>query len=535
MYRILLADDEGIMLESLKHIIESNYGRECEVACAKTGRAVVELAESFRPDIAFLDIQMPGISGVQAMKEIRKFNKTMIFIVITAYDRFNYAKEAISLGVLEFLTKPVNRRTILEVCQKAIEQVEESRKKRSDDLRIREKLETVVPMIESGYLYSLLLQDDFHTYEDNYRELLDISRDYALMIVVEFGDSVEEGILTNAVGASVRASSFYPEFREIVKGFFDCLVGPVMGNRVVLLLPYEKENVTYEERVSILTRTRNLVHKLEQRIEGKFRAGIGRVHSLSDVKESYFEALRALRDGDSHVVHINDIPVNPQYDGDYPLDLENRYYQKAMTGDEAATLFAANQFFDWMLENYSEYREDIEVKVLELVMHVEYEAFFKGGVRYGFRYRENYIRELQECPDYESLRQWFREKTLAVCQGMRSIPEKETASAVTKAKTFIAENYSREISLDDVSRYVDISPYYFSKLFKQESGQNFIEYLTELRIGHARELLNNQGLSIKEICSLCGYSDPNYFSRIFKKYEGMTPSEYREKNQHIIS
>ena len=71
MYRILLADDEGIMLESLKKMIETTYGRECEIATAKTGRAVVELAETFRPDIAFMDIQMPGLSGVQAMREIR--------------------------------------------------------------------------------------------------------------------------------------------------------------------------------------------------------------------------------------------------------------------------------------------------------------------------------------------------------------------------------------------------------------------------------------------------------------------------------
>ena len=529
MYRILLADDEGIMLESLKTIIETNFGRECEIACAKTGRAVVELAESFRPDIAFVDIQMPGLSGVAAMKEIRKFNNNILFIIITAYDRFNYAQEAISLGVLEFLTKPVNKRTILEVCQKAMQKVDESRRRRSDDLRIREKLETVVPMIESGYLYNILLQDDFHTYEENYREMLDIRQEYAWMVVVEFGDDVDKGILTNAVGATVRASSFYPEFREIAKGFFACLVGSVMGNRIVLFCPYEKDAMSYEERVETLTKARNMVHKLEHRIDASFRAGIGRVQPLSSVKNSYYEALRALRDGDSHVVHINDIPLSPEYDGEYPLDLENRFFEKVMEGDETGAHFAASQFFDWMLENYGDYREDIEIKVLELVMHIEYQAFFKGGVRYGFRYRENYIREIQGCPDYETLRQWFREKTTVVCHGMSSVKEKESGSVVTKAKAFIAENFSKEISLDDVSRYVDISPYYFSKLFKQEAGQNFIEYLTELRIRHAKTLLNNPGLSIKEICALSGYSDPNYFSRIFKKYEGVTPSEYREK------
>ena len=75
----------------------------------------------------------------------------------------------------------------------------------------------------------------------------------------------------------------------------------------------------------------------------------------------------------------------------------------------------------------------------------------------------------------------------------------------------------------------DISPYYFSKLFKQEQGEGFVEYLTRIRMTNARQLLKNQKYSIKEICSMCGYSDPNYFSRIFKRYEGVTPSEFRER------
>ena len=93
-----------------------------------------------------------------------------------------------------------------------------------------------------------------------------------------------------------------------------------------------------------------------------------------------------------------------------------------------------------------------------------------------------------------------------------------------KAKEYINENFHKDISLDDVSKVVDISPYYFSKLFKQEAGKNFIEYLTEVRLRNARSLLRNPQYSIKEICVRSGYSDPNYFSRIFKKYEGVTPS-----------
>ena len=86
----------------------------------------------------------------------------------------------------------------------------------------------------------------------------------------------------------------------------------------------------------------------------------------------------------------------------------------------------------------------------------------------------------------------------------------------------------KEISLDDVSSYCNISSYYFSKLFKQETGENYVEYLNKVRIENAKRLLNESDSSIKEVCYSVGFSDPNYFSRAFKKYEGVTPSEYKE-------
>ena len=133
-----------------------------------------------------------------------------------------------------------------------------------------------------------------------------------------------------------------------------------------------------------------------------------------------------------------------------------------------------------------------------------------------------------ECAGYTELRAWFLQKLEDVCKKVATKQEKQSESIVSKAKLYINQNFSKELTLDEVSRNVNISPYYFSKLFKEETGENFIEYLTKIRIRHAKELLKNPLLSIKEICVMSGYSDPNYFSRIFKKQERVTPSEYRE-------
>ena len=142
MYRVMLADDEGIVLDSLKMIIEKHFPGQCQMETAKTGRDVIELAESFRPDIAFMDIQMPGINGIDAIREIKKSNPSVEFIVLSAYDKFDYAREAINLGVLEYVNKPFSAKSIAEVLEKALKTIDSRRKKRSDDLRIREKMET---------------------------------------------------------------------------------------------------------------------------------------------------------------------------------------------------------------------------------------------------------------------------------------------------------------------------------------------------------------------------------------------------------
>ncbi len=129
----------------------------------------------------------------------------------------------------------------------------------------------------------------------------------------------------------------------------------------------------------------------------------------------------------------------------------------------------------------------------------------------------------------DEIKTWFISKIQTACRNVAQNKEKQYISSVEKAKAYITESYNKDISLDDVSREVDISPYYFSKLFKEETGENFIEYLTGIRIEKAKQLLAGSGLSMKEICAEVGYSDPNYFSRIFKKNVGVTPTEFKEE------
>ena len=529
MYRILLADDEGIVIDSMKYIIKKEFKDECEVEFAKTGRSVIELAETFRPDIAVMDIQMPGINGIEAMKEIKKFSVNTVFIVMSAYDKFDYAQEAIKLGVLEYINKPMEKTKFVMVLKKAMEEIDLKRKKRSEDLLVKEKLESVEPIIENGLIYNILFQEHFEEDVNNYKTILGVEEDYGYMMCLVCGDSQEGNHMTNAVGSSVKITTHYAELRSALKEFFPCKVGSVMGNKVAVLVPNADNETEYNDRIELIEKGRELIRYLRKKFGISFRLGIGGVKPLRQLVKSYREAVNALIASTGQVAHADDLPIGCDYEKDYPVDLEKGLLESVGRGDHSDATMYAESFVNWMKEYDGSNLMAIRLKILEFTLRAESMAYENGGMTYRFGSRDSYLPEIMAMESIEELKGWFLEKLTTACRNIGSKRQERSTDIIKTAKDYIGDNYSKDITLDDVSRVANISPYYFSKLFKEATGENFIEYLTNVRIEKAKELLEKAELSMKEICAMCGYSDPNYFSRTFKKNVGLTPTEYKEK------
>lgn len=527
MYRIMLADDEGIVRDSLRFIIEKNFKDECQIETAKTGRQVIELAEHYRPDIAFMDIQMPGINGIEAIREIQQTNPNVIFIILSAYDKFLYAKEAISLGVLEYLNKPVNQKVVVEVIQKAIKQIDARRERQRNDLIVKEKLETVIPILENGFVSSIMMREYFEEDVENYKQLLNIETDYGYMMAIVFGETQQGNYMTNAVGTSVKTQGSYKIVAETFKEKFNCVVGSIMSNKIAIFVPSENRKKSYNERIELIETCREISRKLQRETGIAFRIGIGTVRKLQETLDSYQEGLKALINCTSRVAHVDDMPLVCQYEENYPIELEKNIFAELQSGNIEKCVQACNDYYEWMNTTYGELTSSIKLKVLEFVLFAEQDAYLSGGMTYHFADRQDYLPTVMEFESSHQLRKWFLDKMERACKNVVVKKEEHNNSIIENAKLYIQYNYQKEISLDDVSREMNLSPYYFSKLFKEETGENFIEYLTGIRITKAKELLMNQEMSMKEICCEVGYCDPNYFSRIFKKTTGITPTEYR--------
>ena len=214
IFQVLLVDDEPHVVESISALLETQCPYELELHAAYRAQQAIEIMKQGRIDLLITDIQMPGINGISAMREIRKTNPHTIFIIVSAFDKFDYAKEAIQLGVLEYINKPIEKTKIVDVLQKAMNIIDSQKKKRSSDLQTQEKLEIVVPIIENGLIYTMLSGKAGEEDIDNYISLLDIRQEWGTMMVIKCGDVGEKGELGNSVGTSVRIQGKYNQLKD---------------------------------------------------------------------------------------------------------------------------------------------------------------------------------------------------------------------------------------------------------------------------------------------------------------------------------
>lgn len=529
MYKLLVADDEQIVLDSIKFIIEKNFRDVAVVGTARSGREAIEKTEQLSPDIIFMDIKMPGINGIDAIKEIKKIYNKAVFIILTAFEQFDYAKEALNLGVLEYISKPIDKNKIVEIVKKSIGIIEGERRKREKELEMKEKMETILPILESGFIYSLLLYDDNNMDLENYKKIFEIQEDSGFIMTIEFGEEEKPGLLGNRIGSSVLSQSFYPYLRDIIKCRCKCLVGPVMLNRVVVYITVKGEDDEYSQRLEALNIAQYIFNKISERANIDFYVGIGRKYGLENLHISYEESLKAIRHTNSKgIMHINDITIENGYTYNYPYSKEKYLIEMVSAGDAQSSLKVFGFIFDWLINNCGGDVQEIKNRLVEVIVMLyrlsqNYEM--GGGT---ISSRDNYLAEFFEIRDISKLKSWCRYTIEQITTHIKYTKEKKLSSLILKAQKYINDNYFKDITLEDVSIEVSVSPHYFSKLFKSETGENFIDYLTSVRISKAKAKLEEGKESVKEICYQVGYSDPNYFSRIFKKIVGITPTEFKE-------
>lgn len=523
MYKILLTDDEQIVIDSMKFIISKNFGAEVEVFTALSGSDAISIVSKEQIDLIFMDINMPGMNGLDTISCIKQLKSETIIVVLSAFDTFQYAQEAMNLGAYKYITKPVNKNTVIGTIRSVMSLIDEKRGQKSQSQDLEKKLNSMSPMVESDFIYSCVFQEGSAADFSYYFDYFGIEPKEWIFISLEFPILNDEG-----------KNEAYPKIREILNSLHKAIVSPFIMNRIVVFYPLavdEMGDSSLEENIH------QLYKLLALTVSRTVRMGISeRESNLEKINSSYNQSLRAM-DGigsEGGLVFYNDGKDNGDRAKRNLAELCKNLYARVNAGD----VTAATSFFDTLYSSLCQANNmslaDGKIKnvLMEVLFNVKAAVLTVSPDFYNKDF-ENLFGIMAMENDMEQLHGFTKKLVHSCCQEVQNCRNQKENPVITKACDYIFTHLQTNISLEEAAEFSGVSSFYLSKLFKEEKGVPFSTYLNDRRLEKAKELLGNTSLSIKEITSECGYNDQNYFSRIFKNQFGVSPTEYREAAENI--
>jgi len=364
MMKLLIADDEYLVIDSLKYIVD-RFVRDAEVVgTAKSGREAIEKAMELKPDIVFMD--MPGIDGMEAIKQIKAIDNDIIFVIITAFEYFNYAKEAINLGVHDYLLKPINRGKVVETLESICTVIAAKREAVQREILLKEKMNKVIPHLEGQFIYSQLFDGNAVKDAAFYEEVfgMRIGHGYVMMAIVEDMESREK---QEGIRISLDKQRFYDVFSHELKNLCQCLIGPPLLDKVVAYVPADERVDAYEARNMAIGIAKRLAEKINRNVDIKYKIGIGRGYDLDNFSRSYNEAnMSACLKNEDDVIHFEDIMAKGSVADMYPESQEKELISKLLSVDAEGAKDAFERIFLWLTMNYKEDTDRIKSRIIEL-------------------------------------------------------------------------------------------------------------------------------------------------------------------------
>ncbi|HIV86525.1 MAG TPA: response regulator [Candidatus Pygmaiobacter gallistercoris] len=510
-YTMVIADDEEIERKALRLLVQKEFPEIEIVALVSNGTDLVEQAQKWRPDIAIVDVNMPGINGIDAIDLLCARGVHTRYIINTAYDEFEYVQRALALKIDAYILKPEKRDVTIATIRKICRQIDEERSSNRSQMQIRELFVRIQPVMESEIMYSLFIGepavDSFNTYCEMHAVRFEGGAVVALVPVIGGSNglrSQDKAVLRAALDAAFGNSCFY--------------LASVTESNICLLL-FVPSRPEPEQRRWIADVLRVAVDKLNHSLHLPLRAGVGGVYSRFDqMGRSYQESLLSLvgTQGDDVVFYRRE----QEEQADRVRTEAELLVSLAREGNLQRIGYELNRLAPGLRQDTAKGSALWKVSQELLGRTAQENASLHTQL-------ERTTKALEQ-PDADSaalLREGFYR--IAALLDKKGGETEETY--VQQALRYIEENYASEISLDTVAGQIGISPFYLSRLFKSEQGETFVECLTRVRMAAAVRLAKETRLSIREIAERTGYSNPTYFCRVFKKRTGSTIGDLREK------
>lgn len=537
MYKLILVDDEEEVRKGIiKKIKWDQYGFEV-IGEAENGIEALDIAEKIIPDILITDIKMPFMDGITLAEKFRKKYPVTKIIILTGFDEFEYAHKAIKLDITEYILKPISSTELIEVLLKVKEKIDEEFAQKKDIEKLKEHYNKSLPILQEKFFSSLITNgfSNEEIKEKSYNYSLNIDGKGFATAVLSIDETKEylkeDNIISMQKDIELLQFAILNIFKDVIIKY-NVGIAFLHDNHIVSILIFQEDNkdAIMKKVLTILEEVRLYVEKY---IKHTATIGVGNFcDDLSNIKYSYKNAINALDYslivGKNKVIYIEDMEPcqirNLVFDENKDRLLSS--FIKVGTSEEIKDII--NSLFDEIINKKVSFKS-YQVYLLEMITTIlKVAEDFEIDIDHIFGDDYNLFVELYKFKNLIDVKEWITEICIKI-KGYISQSRKNICKLIVEdAIKYIKDNYgSNDITIDKICGILHISSAYFSSIFKKETKLTFINYLTEVRMEKAKELLRTTNLKTFEIANRVGYSEANYFSYCFKKRFGSSPSEYR--------
>ena len=536
-HNILIVDDEQLIRQGLRARIEYLGIDVDEIFEAENGLMALRLQEEHPIDVVITDIRMPDMDGLELIQEMQKKNNQIKFVVLSGYAEFSYAETAIRLGVKAYLLKPVSNDDLKAAFDKAYKEMEQTASVRQE-VQMKKRMDREKQVYQQEKALNAL----FSSQEAGAvtREQLCKLCGYDEKMWAGGAESVLYLAILHINKESFEHQRFRPVDHELVRfmirNIFEeiqapcekLLVNSLSDTRQMygIFIGDDKKKLRMEvERIYLRMRS-----VLEKKMGIYLTIGVSRCRSQLEGKETS-EARQALKQriiyGKANIYFYEDIRILGEQE--FPVSQLHLLEQYIEHNEIFKVKNLVQEIFsEELVKKYgSAYLRIMWIRILNLLLH-HYERRGRNAAEIE-KMLQNYnlldwIQSLQE------IRQKIIEMVME-CVSTESVADANARSKIQMAIGYIQEHFAENLTVNVLAEHYGMSPNYFSSMFKKEMSRSAVNYITELRINQARELLYHSELSVVDISKKVGYEDSQYFFRVFKKYLGMTPLQYREESR----
>ena len=531
-YKIMLVDDEEEVRTSIIRKIDWQDAGFEVIGDAENGKEALEKIEQNEPDVVLTDIRMPYMDGLEMAENIRQRYPSIKIVIFSGFDEFEYAKKAIKLNVIEYILKPVNVEELTAILKKIKKNLDEEIEQKRNVTLLRESYIKSLPALREHFLNDLIQggMEETQIEEKLNEYAIDVAGAVKWVIAaihLEPDEKVDKAVSLHQqrelIPISVRNL-----IEEKLEGQYRFIVFH-SSFETILLVAIDKDNT----QTGLIALLGDICKETKKILEVSVTIGVGESYSsLTDLSSPCHTALNALGyraiTGSGGVICIGDMEPSGHEKLRFDSRMESELIAAVKFGPEEKIRSVIDGIVSRMEDARVHYRQ-YQAYVLAIInVLTQLSQQYDLRISEMFGVENDYFEILGRVQKMENVRPYLTEVALKMNAGMEEERSNTTKNVIREAKQYIQDNFQDpDLSVEKICRHLHMSPAYFSTMFKKETGQAYIAYLTDVRLGRAVELLMATDDKTYIIAEKVGYPEQNYFSYVFKKKFGVSPTRYR--------